>query len=63
MEGTPAPIVAGDAGRWRALALLSLAELLALSLWFSASAVLPAISREWEAIDARWVSQPDSSNI
>jgi len=35
------------AGRWRALAALSLAELLALSLWFSASAVLPALSREW----------------
>ena len=33
--------------RWRALVLLSLAELLALSLWFSASAVLPALSREW----------------
>jgi len=33
--------------RWRALALLSLAELLALSLWFSASAVLPSLSREW----------------
>jgi len=34
-------------GRWRALALLSAAELGALSLWFSASAVLPALSREW----------------
>jgi MFS family permease len=33
--------------RWRALVLLSLAEMLALSLWFSASAVLPALSREW----------------
>ena len=33
--------------RWRQLALLSLAELLALSVWFSASAVLPALSREW----------------
>jgi MFS family permease len=32
---------------WRQLALLSLAELCALSLWFSASAVLPALSREW----------------
>ena len=31
------------AERWRQLALLSLAELLALSLWFSASAVLPAL--------------------
>ena len=39
-------------GRWRALGLLSLAELLALSLWFSASAVLPAISREWALGDA-----------
>src|SRR3979411_2356733 len=30
-----------------ALGRRSLAELLALSLWFSASAVLPALSREW----------------
>jgi MFS family permease len=33
--------------RWRQLAALSLAELLALSLWFSAAAVLPALQREW----------------
>jgi MFS family permease len=33
--------------RWRQLAALSLAELLALSLWFSASAVLPTLQREW----------------
>jgi MFS family permease len=33
--------------RWRQLAALSLAELLALSLWFSASAALPALQREW----------------
>ena len=33
--------------RWRQLAVLSLAELLALSLWFSASAVLPALQHEW----------------
>ena len=39
-------------GRWRALGLLSLAELLALSLWFSASAVLPALSRDWALGDA-----------
>ena len=32
---------------WRQLTLLSLAELLALGLWFSASAVLPALRREW----------------
>jgi MFS family permease len=37
--------------RWRQLAVLSLAELLALSLWFSASAVLPALRREWSLGD------------
>jgi MFS family permease len=35
------------AGRWRALVLLSLAELLGMSLWFSASAVVPALRVEW----------------
>ena len=40
------------AERWRQLTLLSLAELLALSLWFSASAVLPALAREWSLTDA-----------
>ncbi|HVF67590.1 MAG TPA: MFS transporter [Pyrinomonadaceae bacterium] len=35
------------AGRWRALALLGLAELLGMSLWFSASAVVPALRAEW----------------
>jgi len=38
-------------GRWRALCFLSLAELGALSLWFSAAAVLPALSREWHLGD------------
>jgi MFS family permease len=33
--------------RWRTLALLSLAELLGMSLWFSGSAVVPALSAEW----------------
>jgi len=37
--------------RWRQLAVLSLAELGALSLWFSASAVLPALTREWQLGD------------
>src|SRR5215203_3736499 len=34
--------------RWHALALLSLAELLGMSLWFSGSAVVPALTREWQ---------------
>ncbi|MGH7316201.1 MAG: MFS transporter, partial [Candidatus Rokuibacteriota bacterium] len=45
-------MLTGGSARWRALGLLSLAELLALSLWFSASAVLPALSREWALGDA-----------
>jgi MFS family permease len=34
--------------RWRALALLAVAELLGMALWFSGSAVVPALSREWQ---------------
>lgn len=33
--------------QWRALALLSIAELFGMALWFSGSAVVPALSREW----------------
>jgi|SRR5215813_7321529 len=38
--------------RWRALTLLSIAELLGMSLWFSASAVVPALKIEWRLDDA-----------
>src|SRR5262245_7782096 len=33
--------------RWRALVLIAAAELLAMSLWFSGSAVGPALRAEW----------------
>lgn len=33
--------------KWRALALVSVAELLAMSLWFSATAVAPEIAAAW----------------
>jgi MFS family permease len=33
--------------RWRALLLLALAECLAMGLWFSATAVAPALARDW----------------
>ncbi|HEX3560675.1 MAG TPA: MFS transporter [Pyrinomonadaceae bacterium] len=39
--------VVESAGRWRSLSLLGAAELLAMSLWFSASAVAPALRAEW----------------
>lgn len=33
--------------QWRALVLLSIAELFGMALWFSGSAVVPALSQEW----------------
>jgi MFS family permease len=47
-----------SSGRWRALALLSLAELLGMSLWFSAAAVVPALRDEWKlsASSAGWLT-------
>src|ERR1044072_8538550 len=43
---------------WRALTLLALSELLCLSLWFSGSAVIPALSKEWSLTEsqANWIS-------
>jgi MFS family permease len=45
-------------GRWRALALLGAAELLAMSLWFSASAVAPHLQAEWRLTEpqAGWMT-------
>src|SRR5947209_7937689 len=40
-------------GRWRALALLGAAELLAMSLWFSASAVAPHLQAEWRLTESQ----------
>lgn len=34
-------------GKWRTLMLLALAELLGMSVWFSASAVVPALTQAW----------------
>ena len=34
-------------GKWRNLVLLMVAELLAMALWFSASAVVPQLAAEW----------------
>ena len=37
----------GTPGKARSLALLALSQLLAMSLWFSASAVVPQLERQW----------------
>lgn len=44
--------------RWRALALLAIAELLGMSLWFSASAAVPALKIEWRLSEgsAGWLT-------
>ncbi|HEX5505288.1 MAG TPA: MFS transporter [Thermomicrobiales bacterium] len=43
-----APATAAEAaGRWRALVLIALAQMLAMSTWFSAAAVAPSLTRDW----------------
>jgi len=41
----------GYAPKWRVLLLLALAELLGMSVWFSASAVVPALTDAWALSD------------
>ena len=47
-----------DAGRWRVLGLLALAEVLGMSLWFSASAVSGQYRAMWQlsASEAGWLT-------
>ncbi|CAN5654390.1 MFS transporter [soil metagenome] len=45
MTPTDQPVDLG--GKWKVLALLSVAELLGMATWFSASAVVPALSESW----------------
>ena len=44
--------------KWKTLWLLAAAELLAMGLWFSATAVAPALQAEWgiSAADAAWLT-------
>lgn len=41
------------AGKWRTISLLVIAELLAISVWFSASAVVPQLNAEWGLTGAK----------
>jgi MFS family permease len=54
----PASSNEAPSSRWRTLALLAIAELLGMSLWFSGSAVVPALTREWHlnAGTASWLT-------
>jgi MFS family permease len=48
IPSTVQPQVEVVPGKWRALLLLSLAELLAMAVWFSASAVVPTLTDAWQ---------------
>jgi MFS family permease len=54
----PVPAAAESPARWRALAFVAGAQLLGMSLWFSASAVAPALKAEWGLTDsaAAWLT-------
>jgi MFS family permease len=58
MRAPGPPAVVDPPGRWSVLVLLSVAELLAMSLWFSASAVSPLLKAEWGLADstATWLT-------
>lgn len=52
------PSVEGTMVQWRALTLLALAELLGMTLWFSASAVVPSLEVAWDlsSTGAAWLT-------
>jgi len=54
------PRMAQTMSRWKALGLIALAELLVLSVWFSASAVAPTLAKDWK-LDAGQVAALTSS--
>jgi MFS family permease len=47
-----------DSGKWRVLLTLSIVQVFAIGVWFSASAVLPALQRDWgiTANQASWLT-------
>jgi len=55
---TPRAIPADPPGRWRALFTLSLALILTMTTWFSASAVIPQLRDEWTLTEtaAAWLT-------
>ena len=44
----PIPQIEGTSAQWRALGFLALAELLGMTLWFSATAVVPTLEQDWK---------------
>lgn len=48
MMNNPEPISNFHTHKWRTIFLLSLAELFVMCVWFSASAVVPALTKAWQ---------------
>ena len=50
--------IEGTSAQWRALGFLALAELLGMTLWFSASAVVPTLTEDWSlsSASAAWLT-------
>src|SRR6188768_1381418 len=50
--------IAEDPNRWRMLALIALAELLGMSVWFAANAVAPQLAMRWalSQTETAWLS-------
>jgi MFS family permease len=53
-----ADTTSGNRSRWQTLILLAIAELLGMSLWFSGSAVVPQLTKEWQLNEntASWLT-------
>ncbi len=49
---TASQVTVMPTGKWRTLLLLSLAELLGMAVWFSASAIVPALTTVWQLHEA-----------
>jgi MFS family permease len=58
MPESQAARVEGSSSQWWVLGFLALAELLGMTLWFSASAVVPTLREEWElsSASATWLT-------
>jgi MFS family permease len=58
LQNAPSSSTEQFKSRWRTLTLLAFAELLGMSLWFSGSAVVPALTREWNLSEsaASWLT-------
>ncbi|MBA3805003.1 MAG: MFS transporter, partial [Acidobacteria bacterium] len=52
VEGKEERDLPQHSARWRALALLAVAELFGMSLWFGVSAVVPLLRAEWQLSEA-----------